>query len=140
MEGIGHDYEFLENMLAKKNLKVTPQRLQILALIGQFGHLDIDELYAKITKDYPYISLATIYKNISIMVENDILNEIKIAQEKTKYELSTNAHAHFICTNCKKIEDLDIDINCILESFDKGSVAYVNIQIYGTCNACQTKK
>jgi Fe2+ or Zn2+ uptake regulation protein len=140
MVGNAGNYEFLENILVKKNLKVTPQRLQILSLIREFGHLDIDELYAKITMGYPYISLATIYKNISTMVENGILNEIKIGGAKTKYELSTNSHAHFICTECKKIEDLDINVNCLLDSFDKGSAASVNVLIYGTCNACQEKK
>ncbi|MGE4546482.1 MAG: Fur family transcriptional regulator [Desulfurella sp.] len=132
-------YEFLENILVKKNLKVTPQRLLILSLIRQFGHLDVDELYAKITVDYPYISLATIYKNISTMVENGILNEVKIGGAKTKYELSTNSHAHFICIQCKKIEDLDINVDCLLDNFNKGSVASVNVLIYGTCNACQSK-
>ncbi|SDC74784.1 Fur family transcriptional regulator, peroxide stress response regulator [Desulfurella multipotens] len=134
------DYAYLESILNKKNLKVTPQRLHILSLIKQFGHMDIDELYLQIKKNYPYMSLATIYKNISVMVENGILNEIKIAQQKTKYELLADFHAHFICTNCKKIEDLDIDISCILKSFDQASVQSVQLQIYGTCNACQKKK
>ncbi|MGC9258385.1 Fur family transcriptional regulator, partial [Desulfurella sp.] len=134
------DYAYLESILNKKNLKVTPQRLHILSLIKQFGHMDIDELYLQIKKNYPYMSLATIYKNISVMVENGILNEIKIAQQKTKYELLADFHAHFICTNCKKIEDLDIDISCILKGFDQASVQSVQLQIYGICNACQKKK
>jgi len=131
------NYGFLENILVKKNLKVTPQRLLILSLIRQYGHLDIDELYTKITIDYPFISLATIYKNISTMVENGILNEIKISGAKTKYELSTNSHAHFICTECKKIEDLDINVNCLLDNFGKGSATSVNVIIYGICSTCQ---
>ncbi|MGB9744816.1 MAG: Fur family transcriptional regulator [Desulfurella sp.] len=134
------DYAYLESILNKKNLKVTPQRLHILSFIKQFGHMDIDELYLQIKKNYPYMSLATIYKNISVMVENGILNEIKIAQQKTKYELLADFHAHFICTNCKKIEDLDIDISCILKGFDQASVQSVQLQIYGICNACQKKK
>ncbi|MGC8502908.1 Fur family transcriptional regulator [Desulfurella sp.] len=134
------NYAYLESILNKKNLKVTPQRLHILSLIKQFGHMDIDELYLQIKKNYPYMSLATIYKNISVMVENGILNEIKIAQQKTKYELLADFHAHFICTNCKKIEDLDIDISCILKGFDQASVQSVQLQIYGICNACQKKK
>ncbi|MGC8790860.1 MAG: Fur family transcriptional regulator [Desulfurella sp.] len=134
------DYAYLESILNKKNLKVTPQRLHILSLIKQFGHMDIDELYLQIKKNYPYMSLATIYKNISVMVENGILNEIKIAQQKTKYELLADFHAHFICTNCKKIKDLDIDISCILKGFDQASVQSVQLQIYGICNACQKKK
>lgn len=134
------DYEFLENILVKKNLKVTPQRLEILFFIRQYGHLDIDELYAKITNNYPYISLATIYKNISIMVENGILNEIKIGGTKTKYELLTTSHAHFICIECKKMEDIHLNVDCILEGFKEGSVTSVNVLIYGTCNACHAKK
>lgn len=131
------NYLFFKKILSKKKLKITPQRLHILALVKSFGHIDIDTLYNEILKDYPYISLATIYKNVATMVENGIIKEIKITQGKTKYELVINTHAHFICTNCSRIEDIPIDESCIIKNLDNYKIDNINIQIYGTCSNCE---
>ncbi len=139
MDYLKENYEYLKNMLIEKKLKVTPQRLQILALVQTYGHISINELYDNIVGQYPYISLATIYKNVSTMIECGILNEIKINQDYTKYELSKTTHAHFICLSCKRIEDIDLDTSPILKGFDKGLIQKVNIQVYGICKACERK-
>jgi len=139
MDYLKDNYEYLKNILIEKKLKVTPQRLQILALVLKYGHISINELYENIKGQYPHISLATIYKNVSTMVECGILNEIKINQDHTKYELSKTTHAHFICLSCKRIEDIDLDTSPILKGFDKGLIQKVNIQVYGICKACERK-
>ncbi len=139
MDHLKESYGYLKNILIEKKLKVTPQRLQILALVHSYGHISINELYKNIVGQYPYISLATIYKNVSTMVDCGILNEIKINQHHTNYELATTAHAHFICTNCKRIEDIDLDISAVLKEFNKGLIQKVNIQIYGICKTCEKK-
>ncbi len=139
MDYLKENYEYLKNILIEKKLKVTPQRLQILALVQTYGHISINELYDNIVGQYPYISLATIYKNVSTMIECGILNEIKINQDYTKYELSKTTHAHFICLSCKRIEDIDLDTSPILKGFDKGLIQKVNIQVYGICKACERK-
>lgn len=134
------DYAYFKEILSKKKLKITPQRLNILKLVKYFGHIDIDALYSEVSKDFPSISLATIYKNIALMVENGILNEVKIPQGKTKYELAIKTHAHFICTNCSYIEDIEIDNTCLLKSLENYTVNSANIQIFGLCKSCEQLK
>ena len=67
-----------ENLLREHGLKVTPQRLGILSLMQQSGHVSVDDLYAEIKKQFPSVSLATMYKNINTMMNSSIVIEIKI--------------------------------------------------------------
>ena len=58
--------EGFEAILRKKHLKSTPQRVAILRQIQESGHISIEELYERIRKLHPSISLATVYIAIII--------------------------------------------------------------------------
>jgi len=49
--------------LKKHRLKATFQRMTILAAIDEMGHADVDEIYERVLRSHPTLSLATIYKN-----------------------------------------------------------------------------
>ena len=60
-------------LLQKNGLKATFQRINILASIEKNGHMNIDDIYDKVIKMHASLSLATIYKNIALMVKNTVL-------------------------------------------------------------------
>lgn len=132
----------MKHLLKEHNLKVTPQRLALLEQIHKHGHISIEELYCILITTFPSLSLATIYKNIIIMQNSLLLQEIKIHNEKSKYELTKDPHIHLICTKCGTIEDKHIDNN-IKNVFDtlatNNSFEYdkYNLNLYGTCNKCK---
>ncbi len=99
-----------EQELKNKKLKITPQRMAILKEIEINGHICIEDLYEKIKKYHPYTSLATIYKNITVLCDYGVLCEVKIPGYKQRYELNTNKHIHVVCEKCGKLEDLYIDL------------------------------
>ena len=61
-------------LLQSSELKATFQRINILENISKYGHISIDDIYAEVIKIHPSLSLATVYKNIVLMVEKGILN------------------------------------------------------------------
>lgn len=131
-----------EISLKEKNLKVTPQRIAILKEIEKSGHISVDDIYENIKKDYPSISLATVYKNITALYEANILREIKPPAQKQRYELSYDHHIHVACEKCGKLEDLRIDISNISNECAKAS----GYQLYdasavfiGICPECASK-
>ena len=79
-------------LLQANDLKVTPQRVLLLKTIDECGHIDIDSLFEFIKKTFLNISLATLYKNVNAMVEQDILREVKLNGFKTKFELLKENH------------------------------------------------
>ena len=102
-----------ESLLRENGIKVTPQRLSIVEeLYGQV-HLSVDELYDAIKKKFPSISLATVYKNINAMMEKNFIQEVKIPNQKSRYELTKEPHSHVVCQDCGKVEDLELDLNSI---------------------------
>ncbi len=104
-----------EVLLREHSIKVTPQRLSIVEeLYGQV-HMSVDELYEAIKKKFPSISLATVYKNINAMLEKSFILEVKIPNQKSKYELAKESHSHVMCERCGKVEDITLDLHGIAE-------------------------
>ena len=129
-------------LLKQSNLKATFQRINILENVEIHGHISIDEIYTQIIKTHPSLSLATVYKNIILMVEKGLLIEVPIAGEKSKYELKKENHIHLICTKCTKVEDkphtkeideLFKDMSQV-ESFE---LSKQQINLYGVCAKCR---
>jgi len=129
-------------LLKENGLKVTFQRMNILETIEKNGHMSVEDIYDEVIKVHPSISLATIYKNILLMVEKAVLVEVPISGRKPKYELVKMDHIHLVCTECGNVED-----KACLEETDKvfhdltDGEGFVlskrQINLYGVCASCQ---
>jgi len=126
--------------LREYNLKATPQRLEISSALDRYGHVNIDNLYEMMLKKFNSISLATIYKNINLMVTNRYIQEVKIPNAKSVYELTKEAHAHMVCLKCSNIEDISIDTTNIASQLSNTTdfkTQKIDIVISGICKNCQ---
>ncbi|MFA6788560.1 MAG: Fur family transcriptional regulator [Arcobacteraceae bacterium] len=127
------------NTLKNYDLKVTPQRVAIVQELYVCGHLNIDQLYNKLLDKFPSISLATIYKNMNAMIERIFVQEVKIPNEKSVYELTKASHAHFVCDCCKKIEDIHVDASMLLAQVQNQMHYTINstsLVFNGLCSDC----
>ncbi len=132
-------------LLKENDLKATFQRISILEVIDRNGHMSVEDIYEEVIKVHPSISLATIYKNIILMVEKTVLVEVPITGKKPKYELSKADHIHLVCTECGEVED-----KMCMETTDKVFHALSEkehfrlnkrqVNLYGICEACQEVK
>ncbi len=124
-------------------LKATIQRLKLMEVIGDSGHITIDDMVIAVRESHPSISIATVYKNISQMLESSIVVEIPIAGQKSQYELEKIDHIHLVCTDCGFVEDKQLDISCdqklnsVVEQ-DSFLIVRSQINLYGLCQNCQT--
>ena len=129
-------------LLKESGLKATFQRIQLLENVGKCGHMSVDAIYAEVIKTHPSLSLATVYKNIILMVENGLLTEVPINGKKSKYELSKEDHIHLICTECGDVEDkpyttgIDISFSTMMKK-EKFSFFKAQTNLYGLCIDCQ---
>lgn len=125
-------------LLKENDLKATIQRTSILKSIDQAGHINVDDIYEDVKKQYPTLSLATIYKNIILMQKNNVIVEVPMNGEKSKYELKKEEHMHLICQNCGHIIDTEITEQTkqalVIENFQLNSS---QINLYGICENCQ---
>ena len=128
------------NSLREHNLKATPQRLAITDILYKEGHINIEKLYEVMIKKFNSISLATIYKNINLMIENSFIQEVKIPNSKSVYELTKGEHSHLVCKNCHEVTDIEIELNSIIHKtsdiydFD---IQTTNLVLSGLCKKCK---
>jgi len=138
-KGGGNIVKNFANLLKEYDLKVTPQRVAIVQEFHKYGHMNIDDLYKNLLDRFPSVSLATIYKNINSMVEKVFLQELKIPNSKTFYELVKNEHYHLYCNKCGYIEDIMLDNRNIIKQVSKINhfqIDSTNIILSGTCSKC----
>lgn len=109
-------------MLKEHDLKATPQRLCVLKILKRHEHPNIDELYRDIKKEYPSISLATVYKNLNTLQEQGLVVEVNAPNQKPCYDIYEEPHIHVICLKCGHIDDVsfkDADLNAYQEKLEK---------------------
>ena len=125
-----------QTLLKNSPLKVTPQRLEILQTIQKNGHISIDDLYNHIKEKFPSISLATVYKNIHTLKDENILTEIHPQNEKSHFEVKKEPHGHFICKKCGNIYDFEIETSCNPHLSEISEIDESEVYLYGICKNC----
>ena len=130
-----------EAILRAQGLKSTPQRGVILTQIYKAGHIDIEQLHAKVLQNIK-IPLGTLYRALTELGSAGILTAISINGLKTHYEITKPSHAHLVCDNCGKVCDLEYDSSTLLQNETIGGFCVNSIQLtaHGLCETCKTTK
>lgn len=126
--------------------KMTPQRLAIVKILaGSEGHPSVEDIHARIKKDFPTMSLATVYRNIILIKSLDELLELGFPDGSNRYDGNKPyPHPHIMCIKCKKILDLDLDSlddmqNEIAEETDFKILNH-RLDFFGICSNCSAEK
>ncbi len=108
------------------------------------GHPSPEEVYARVKKRIPAISLATVYKNIHLFIERGVLRELSMHHGSLRVELNNLHHHHTVCSHCKTITDIeekDLGILHALQDLPRGfQVERYSIDVIGICAACRKAK
>lgn len=124
------------------SLKYSKQREYILRyLSGTKEHPTADMVYENLRKDFPKISLGTVYRNLSLLVELGQIQKLSTPGQPDRYDYTTSLHYHFVCTSCGRMIDLppiDLgDIDEIAGSRFDGIIKGHHCQFYGICAECK---
>ena len=92
----------IEEKCKQKGVRLTDQRKVIAKVLseskseyGESDHPDVDELYTRVTKLDPKISIATVYRTVKLFEEAGILTKHDFKTGKARYELNDD-HNHLI--------------------------------------------
>jgi len=136
--------DIFRNYLQERGLRNTRQREVILhAFLLADKHITVEELFNMIKVKNPEIGYATVHRNLGLLCESGIADEIKIGNQKARYEpkLEREHHDHLICIKCgrfievndSKIEKLQ---DKLAEANDFRPVRH-KLEIYGYCKDCR---
>ncbi len=99
------DTHIAEN-LRSVGLKATPQRILILKeLLGRKDHPSAESLFRAVKEDQPSLSFNTVYQTLQALTEKEVINVIRPVVDAARYDPITEIHGHFMCSQCKRIED-----------------------------------
>ncbi len=124
----------------------SKQREIILEVIKENRiHPTAEEIYNIVTKKEPQISKSTVYRNISILVEQGKIKQLKMAIGPDRYDYLHYNHHHAICDKCGKVFDFNYTFDN--EEISKEIIRQIGIKmeidsiaIYGICENCKSKK
>ena len=121
-------------------LKYSRQREAIKSyLCGREDHPTADMIYTSIRGDFPNISLGTVYRNLSLLVE---LGEIrKITTDGAdRFDARVMPHSHFICRKCGCVMDVMVPLEDPVQQVNRdwghGEVEECRVEFYGVCEQC----
>jgi len=136
----------LDQMLAKlkdHDFRITPQRLAVLkVLAASEGHPSVERIYESVRSQFPTTSIATIYKTVALLKQENEVIEISFPDGSNRYDGNKPyPHPHLICTRCKKIIDPDLSsLEDLAREVTKETGFHITthrVDFFGVCRECQ---
>ena len=92
----------------------------------------------------PNISLGTVYRNLSKLVEENLIIKLDISAGAEHFDGNIHPHYHFVCAECDSIYDIDAapftELNAWASRLFRGDVYKHSLNFLGLCEACKRKK
>ena len=126
-------------------LKYSRQRESIKKfLMTRTDHPTAETIYENLRKEYPKISLGTIYRNLSLLTDIGEIQTISTGVGPDRFDGNAKPHYHFICTHCGQVIDLKMQglehINLLAQHEFPGIIEGHSVFFYGSCEECMRQE
>jgi Fur family peroxide stress response transcriptional regulator len=111
----------IRKILNNNNLKITPQRLEVLNAVSKLkNHPTAENIIELVRTNNPNIAVGTVYKTLETFVNNGIVKKMETSDGTMRYDAITEQHHHLYCKDSAKIEDyFDDELNALLQNYFK---------------------
>lgn len=128
----------------EKGIKVTQQRIEIFkAIVQAKDHPDAENLFHKLRKKLPTLSLDTVYRTLWVLNDLGVITTLGSSRERTRFDGNLSHHHHFVCNRCGLTSDFYSDELNSLKVPDSlaelGNIEQTHVEIRGTCKTCINK-
>ncbi len=94
----------LEQKCAQAGLKMTGQRKIILKVLGDAAdHPSVEMVYERARTIDPTISMATVYRTLSLLDELELVTRHEFKESFSRYEVNMEHHHHLIDLETGKV-------------------------------------
>ena len=146
-----HSSQTLDGFLARmgeflkeRGLKNTRQRDLIASAVFEAdGHLNVEEIYARVRKADSRVGYSTVYRTLRLLKDCGLVVERHFGDGGARYEVAHAGehHDHLICLRCSTIIEFENDaIETMQELIAKThgfTIESHKHEIYGVCTQCQ---
>ena len=124
------------------DLRLTRQRQVILDEFRRAdAHLTADEVFERVRRIVPRVSLGTVYRNLEILYSHGLLNKLETAGHQKLFEANTKDHHHMRCEKCDELFDIPAQsINFDVQSVRAGKgfeITGYRLELLGICAQCK---
>ncbi len=125
--------------------RTSRQRERILEVLkGTDTHPTADWVYHEVKKDFPSLSLGTVYRNLKILKEQGVVEELRCGSTFDRYDGNVVPHYHFVCRRCGRIWDLGAPYKNGLDKAIGSSAPFAveghRLEFFGVCDECGQKR
>lgn len=133
----------LPELLARQDLRVTRQRLEVLReLARERDDITAQELWRRLRERDSQTGLATVYRTLALLADKGVVDTLSHHGTELCYRLCTDSHHHhLVCSSCHRVVEVE---QCGLGSWldtvtaQHGFVATDHrVEITGLCEACR---
>jgi len=126
-------------------LAVTPQRLAIIrALLASADHPRADLIFARVRRQHPHISLATVHRTLETLCEAGEARKVTMLHDSARYDGNVSPHHHIVCVRCRRIRDIEApELEHLLEGrsgLGGFTLLGASLEIQALCEDCNKKK
>lgn len=133
----------LRDMFRTAGRRLTPQRRLVLEVLEESDeHLDAEGLHDRAKTRAPNLSLATVYRTLTLLKEMGLVEEHQLGEEHSHYEaIGDEPHYHFTCQICGKVIEFDSPlvtrIKRELSEQEGVRVTDAHLHLIGYCAQCR---
>ena len=129
----------------EKKMRMTKQRRVILEEIRRYNnHPAADEIYERVRKRLPRISLGTVYRNLDVLCELGEIQRLELSGAMKRYDGIPKKHYHIRCVGCDRVDDAPIAPLNTLEDDLYGTTVFDiighNLEFTGLCPRCAEQR
>ncbi|RPI76872.1 MAG: transcriptional repressor [Desulfobacteraceae bacterium] len=133
----------------KNKFRMTHQRMVILEEVKKDrSHPTVDDIFARVRKRMPKISLATIYRNLDILAGRGLIRKLEPGRPQMRFDGETHDHYHLTCMHCGRLEDSTIDsadqaltdLRHYLKNANESGIISHRLEFVGLCKKCRASK
>ncbi len=123
---------------------MTCQRELILQELGKgVHHPTADELYERLRRKLPRISLATVYRNLEVLAAAGMIGKLEISGRQKRFDSDIRPHDHIYCVQCQRVDNINLEYAKQLPSQEGNTLNYevtgYRVEFFGLCPECQKK-
>lgn len=130
-------------ILQNAGIRPSVQRVAIYSYLCENPiHPDVETVFNALYPEYPTLSKTTVYNTLKLFEENNIVQTIKIEDDKLRFDALMKDHLHFKCTKCGSIYDIFTDSiekttdECKSALPDNFEFSKIQLNLWGTCSKC----
>ncbi len=132
----------LAGLLARKGVRATRQRLEVLAeLARERDDVTAQSLWRRLRERDSRTGLATVYRTLALLSEKGVIDSLSHHGTELCYRLCTDSHHHhLLCTNCHRVVEIEQCIDGWIDEVTSRHGFVVTdhrVEITGVCADCR---